>query len=191
MTSEQTLVSLIDNTRSDKNTVHSYLDLYESLLKSKKETAKNVLEVGIYHGGSIKLWADYFTNATVHGLDIIDIKDVWTEIQNKDNIILYTSSDAYNEYFFKYALANKNIKFDMMLDDGPHTLDSMKAFITMYSQLMADDGILIVEDVQNWNWIDQLKECVPDNLKEFIETYDLRQNKGRYDDIVFVINRNK
>jgi len=35
-----------------------------------------------------------------------------------------------------------------MLDDGPHTLESMKQFIKLYSQIMTDDGILIIEDVQ-------------------------------------------
>jgi len=36
------LKDLIDNSRSDKDTLHSYLDLYQTLLCSKKETAKNV-----------------------------------------------------------------------------------------------------------------------------------------------------
>lgn len=185
------LVSLIDNSRTDKNTTHSYLDLYEKLLCSKKETALNVLEIGIDRGGSIKLWSDYFPNATVYGLDIMHIDTIWDGLKNNDKIILYTSSDAYDEKFFNDTLLSKNIKFDMMLDDGPHTLDSMKKYITLYSQLLADNGVLILEDVADWNWIEQLKECVPDNLKEFVETYDLRQNKGRYDDIVFVINKNK
>jgi hypothetical protein len=50
------LIDLIDNSKTDKNTVHSYIELYEKLLCSQKESAKNVLEVGIYNGGSIKLW---------------------------------------------------------------------------------------------------------------------------------------
>jgi len=37
------LEDLVDNSRTDKNTVHSYLPLYQKLLISKKETAKNVL----------------------------------------------------------------------------------------------------------------------------------------------------
>jgi hypothetical protein len=41
------LEELADNTRTDKNTVHSYLPLYEKLLSSKKYTAKNILEIGI------------------------------------------------------------------------------------------------------------------------------------------------
>ena len=183
------LLALVDNSRTDKNTVHSYLDLYERLLSKKKQTAKNVLEVGIYNGGSIKLWSDYFPNATVYGLDIMHIDNVWEEIKNKDNILLYTSTDAYNVDFFNSNFLNKNIKFDFMLDDGPHTLESMKQFIKLYSQVIADDGILIVEDVQNISWIDIMKSVVPDELKKYVEVYDLRSNKGRYDDIVFVINK--
>jgi hypothetical protein len=44
---------------------------------------------------------------------------------NEDNIILYVSTDAYNEQFFKSAFLDKGIKCDFMLDDGPHTLESM------------------------------------------------------------------
>jgi hypothetical protein len=76
-----------------------------------------------------------------------------------------------------------------MLDDGPHSLESMKQFIKLYSQIMSDDGILIIEDVQQWEWIEILKNEVPENLKEYIKVYDLRPNKGRYDDIVFTINK--
>ena len=79
----------------------------------------------------------------------------------------------------------------MLLDDGPHTLESMKQFIRLYSQIMTPDGILIIEDVQSWDWIDILKNEVPEYLKEYVEVYDLRLNKNRYDDIVFVINTNK
>ena len=60
------LEEIVDNSRTDKNTVHSYLPLYQQLLINKKETAKNVLEVGIQNGGSIKLWSDFFKNATVY-----------------------------------------------------------------------------------------------------------------------------
>lgn len=186
-----TLLDLINNEKTDKNTLHSYIDLYEKLLSPKKGTALNVLEIGIYKGGSVKLWHDYFTKANVYGLDIMNINDAWSEIQNNNRIILYTSTDAYSENFVDTVFVKSNIRFDMMLDDGPHTLDSMKNYIKLYSRLLKDDGIMICEDIQDWNWIDILKECVPDNLKQYIETYDLRKNKGRYDDIVFVINKNK
>ena len=184
------LSNIVDNSRTDKNTIHSYLELYQSLLFHKKETAKHVLEVGIYQGGSIKLWHDYFVNATVYGLDIMHFNNVYSKIKNNDRIVLHTSTDAYNEETFRNNFLNKNIKCDFMLDDGPHTLESMIKFIKLYSQIMTDDGILIIEDVQSWDWIDILKNQVPQHLKPFIKVYDLRENKNRYDDIVFTINKN-
>ena len=183
------LQELVDSSRSDKDTIHSYLPLYQQLLEKKKETAKNVLEVGIYDGGSIKLWSDFFTNAVVYGLDIMNINNVWEGIKNNDRIVLHTSTDAYNNDLFIENFLNKNIKCDFMLDDGPHTLESMIQFIRLYSQIMTDDGILIIEDVQSIDWIDILKNAVPEHLKPFIKVYDLRPTKNRYDDIVFTIDK--
>jgi len=191
----KTLNELVNNKHTDKNTTHSYLNLYENLLSTKKYTAKNILEIGIGYpggnGGSIKMWNDYFVNANIYALDIQYINDIWDEIKNKDRIKLFTSIDAYDEINFKELFLDKNIKFDMMLDDGPHSLESMKQFIKLYSQLMTDDGILMIEDVQDIEWIEELKLVVPDHLKEYIQSYDLRSNNNRYDDIVFTINKNK
>jgi len=188
------LSGLINNRSTDKNTTHSYLDLYEKLLQSKKDTAKHVLEIGIgdfgpKNGGSIKLWRDYFTKATIHGLDILPIDRVMDEIIGDERIKLYVDTDAYDENVFRSNFLDKNIKCDFMLDDGPHTLESMKKFIELYSQIMTDDGVLIIEDVQSMEWIAHLMQVVPRHLKGFIEIYDLRGNKGRYDDIVFTIDK--
>jgi len=182
------------NGNTDKNTTHSYLPLYEELLKSKKDTATNVLEIGIgdfeeKNGGSIKLWRDYFTNATIYGLDILPKERVYDELLNDNRVILHTSVDAYNDDFFTANFLNKNLKFDFMLDDGPHTLESMLQFIKLYSQVMKDDGLLIIEDVQSMDWIDILRNEVPQHLKHFVKVYDLRDIKNRYDDIVFTIDK--
>ena len=181
------LTKLVDNSRTDKNTLHSYLPLYDELLKRKKDSAKNVLEIGIFQGGSIKLWSDYFLNANIYAIDIIEDIHVWDKIKNKKNIVLYTSTDAYNEEVFNKNF--KHIKFDFIIDDGPHTLESMIQFIKLYSQVITDDGILIIEDIQEWEWIEILKKEVPENLNKFIQVFDLRTKKNRYDDIVFVINK--
>ena len=184
-----TLKNLVNNWHTDKDTVHSYLDLYNNLLLDKKNTAKNVLEVGIQHGGSIKLWSDFFTNATVHGLDITNGSNIVADIKNNDKIILYTDTDAYNEDIFNRLFLNNGLKFDFLLDDGQQTLESIIQFINLYSKVMTDDGNLIIEDVQDISWIETLKNAVPEELKQYIFVYDLRTCKGRYDDIVFSINK--
>lgn len=188
------LVSLIDNTETDKNTVHSYLELYETLLSPKKNTAKNILEIGIgdfkeKNGGSIKLWKDYFPNAKIYALDILPSDRVLDELINDERVVLFTSTNAYDEKFFNENILKKNLKFDLMLDDGPHTLESMKTFIRLYSKVMTDDGILIIEDIQSIDWWPILYREVPQHLKKFAKPYDLRENKNRYDDMVFTIDK--
>tara|TARA_Y100000389_G_C17419848_1_gene496073 strand:+ start:980 stop:1330 length:351 start_codon:yes stop_codon:yes gene_type:complete len=109
------------------------------------------------------------------------------ECINNNKIILYTESDAYNKTF---VLNNfTDVKFDFILDDGPHTLESQLNFIDLYSPLLSENGILIIEDVQSIKWFDDLSNRTPDYLKKYIKKYDLRKNKNRYDDLVFTIDK--
>jgi hypothetical protein len=196
------LVELVDNSRTDKNTGHSYLPIYEEILSRMKYTAKNVIEIGIgpfkeiHHypglpgnGGSIKLWADYFNNATVYAADIITYENVYDEIKDNDKIKIYAGVDAYDESFVKDTFIDKGIKFDMVLDDGPHSLESMKQCIRLYLPLLMENGVLIIEDVQSIDWFEELAAEVPSELVSYIKTYDLRHIKNRYDDLVFTIDK--
>src|SRR6056300_666940 len=182
----------LNNFFTDKNTWHSYLPLYDELLESKKMSSKNVLEIGIgdfnfKNGGSIILWRNYFPNAKIHAVDKLDSNRVYDCILSDSRIVCHTSVDGYDEEFVNNTFVNSNIKFDFMIDDGPHTLESMKKFIELYSDLLEDDGIMIIEDLQSWDWIDELKNVVPEKLKPYVKTFDLRKIKDRYDDIVFAI----
>ena len=73
--------------------LHSYLDLYQKLLVKKKDTAKNILEIGILDGGSIKNLDTYFDkdklkkryicaeNGQVRFFDIEDLPKIKTKQQ--------------------------------------------------------------------------------------------------------------
>jgi hypothetical protein len=179
------LKSLINNEKTDKDTLHSYIDLYDDLLKDKKTTATNVCEIGVLHGGSIKLWKDYFINATVYALDIKDNTKDWDGVKDP-RIKLLLDKNAYD--FKVVSSVLKDVKFDFILDDGPHTLDSMKLAIKFYLPLLKEDGIFMIEDVQDIKWIDDLIEATPYEFRKYIWVYDRRIVKGRWDDIVFCIN---
>jgi hypothetical protein len=191
------LIDLIDNEKTDKNTSHSYINAYERLFENKKFDTNNILEIGIgepkenkCNGGSIKLWRDYFPNSIIYGLDIQDISAINDDIINKDRIKLYTSIDAYDQTFIEREFIEKNIKFDILIDDGPHTLDSMVFFVKHYLPLLNENGILVIEDIPDEKWIKILTDNTPPEYKQCIEWVDLRQTKNRWDDMMFIINKN-
>lgn len=185
------LQTLINNTKTDKNTIHSYLDTYNKVFERIKTSAQNVLEIGIHEGGSIKLWYDYFTNANIYGLDIIHINNVSNECKNNNRINLITSTDGYDEKIIKEKFIDKNIKFDMIMDDGPHTIESQCFFAKHYSQLLSDCGILVIEDVQDMNWVKDITNSFPEEFRNKIEIVDLRNIKNRYDDILIILDKSK
>jgi hypothetical protein len=190
------LIDLIDNTKTDKNTCHSYINVYENLFESKKNDINNILEIGIgepkenkENGGSIKLWHDYFQNSIIYGLDILDISNINDEIINKERIQLFTSVDAYDASFIENTFINNNIKFDILIDDGPHTLESMVFFIKNYLPLLKDDGVFIIEDIPDMNWIQILTNSTPEEYRKYIQIVDLRKIKNRWDDVMFIIKK--
>ena len=180
------------NEITDKETIHSYLDRYTNIFNNKRYNAMNLLEIGIYKGRSIQLWRDYFYNADIYGVDINDISIINNKyILNDKNIKLFTNVDAYSYEFITQNFIDKNINFDILIHDGSQTLISHISFLVKYIGLMAENGILIIESIQNINDIHILKSFVPFELEKYIEIYDLRSNKNSYDDILFVINKNK
>jgi predicted O-methyltransferase YrrM len=185
------LKELVDNSRTDKNTVHAYLELYQKLVENKKDSAKNILEIGIGGGGSIQLWNDFFLNADIYSIDITPMNWFFEKLLPLDRVTLYTGVDAYDEKIFNSYFYKKKLKFDMILDDGAHTLETMIKFVELYSKILTDDGILIIEDIPDMNWTEILKQHTPEHLKKFIDIYDLRNIKDRFDDIVFVIDKTK
>ena len=175
----QTLTDLVDNSITDKNTVHSYLGMYEALLFRKKD-AKQVLEIGAAQGGSIKLWHDYFPNATIHAADI-DVSACRKNIGELPRVV-YHVGDAYQT---TSELLVKPIKYDFILDDGSHQHRDMCFFLTYYCPLLADDGVLILEDIPDPKWCEELMKYVPNEFD--VHAYDLREHKGRFDDIFLVV----
>ena len=179
------LISLVDNTRTDKNTSHSYLPVYERLFSDKKDTATHVLEIGIALGGSIKLWNDYFPEAKIIGVDIYPPFQYPQDISNKllyPRIHLY-SMDAYGEKFPKLM----DVQCDIIIDDGPHTLESQIQCLQLFLPKLKPQGILIIEDIQDYNHVAILQQNIPKGYTT--EVHDLRNKKNRPDDILFIVHK--
>lgn len=164
---------------TDKDTVHSYLDTYESLFRSRKDAVINIMEIGIFDGGSIFLWRDYFQNATVTGLDI------YPKYFNDNNRIRVFTGDAYTTDMITKV---SDRAYDIIIDDGPHTLESMQYVAANYTPLLKENGLLVIEDVQDMSWVPEIVKCFPEEHRAKVKTIDLRENKNRWDDILVVLD---
>jgi hypothetical protein len=184
------LKSLVDNTRTDKNTRHCYLDIYEQLFSPIRQSAKNILEVGIRDGGSLKLWYDFFPNATIYGVDTMEeVKEIWSEIKKPRIKIL--PHDAYDLNFL-HAFTSSGTRFDMLLDDGPHTLDSMLFFAANYSPLLTPTGVLVIEDIPDPAWLPKIAAAFPERFRPYLQIADLRTpQRGVHDDILMILDMSR
>ena len=76
-------------------------------------------------------------------------------------VLKTTTEKAYYEYFIK-----RDMKIDMLWIDADHTYEGVKKDFDLYSQIMNDNGIIIIHDTDK-NYVDNFIEV------EGHEPYDL------------------
>jgi len=152
------LTELMNKYGSDKGTYHGYTNVYESVLKKKRQKIEMVLEVGIgtnnpellssmgktgKPGASLRAWRDYFPNAKVIGLDID------TNIQFSEKSIV---TDYVNQ--LKPATFNPITKLllnpiDLVVIDGLHTPRADFNSLVELLPFTSAEGDFFIEDVGN------------------------------------------
>jgi trans-aconitate methyltransferase len=164
--------------KTDKGTTHDYLNgYYNQAMSPYKDKQINLLEIGIHRGASMILWNSFFTNAKIVGLDNEDFN-----VKQEDNNLIKIC-DAYSDDIVNFF---DDEQFDFIIDDGPHTLQSQLTTIKKYLSKVKPGGKLIIEDIQSELDLLELVGAASDADMEF-NVFDLRNNKGRYDDIILEI----
>ncbi|CAH1783053.1 unnamed protein product, partial [Owenia fusiformis] len=104
-----------------------------------------LLEIGVRNGGSLKMWRDYFgPGVQIYGLDI-DAKA--KRFENKLDRVKIIIGDQGNASFWTEALKTLP-KFDIVIDDGGHTMNQLKVtFEHLYNHVKPNGGVYLVEDV--------------------------------------------
>jgi cephalosporin hydroxylase len=162
---------------TDKESLHQYCSLvYDRLMAPYQDKKINFLEIGTSHGGSVLMWNDYFPNATIYTVDI-DNKSL-NALDNYPRIKKYLTN-AYDPEFAK-TLPD----FDIMLDDGPHLLESFIQFIKIYLPKLKPGGMLLIEDIGDIDYTRNMINLIGDLKYEVIDT---RHVNNRFDNINFVV----
>lgn len=176
---------------TDKGDYKSYIDLYyfDNFLPLKNTKTK-LLEIGIRHGASIILWNNFFSDIEIFGIDNFSdsmLKDDPIKFKelNKNNINIF-NMDAYQ----KVNIKKINSTFDIIIDDGPHTLYSQLFASKHYTPLLNPFGKLIIEDIQKFGKFAIFFFLFHLGLKYKINIFDFRYDKAGSDNLLIVIENN-
>lgn len=173
---------------TDKNTNHSYVDVYGYLLDKFVNKQGTLLEIGIHYGGSLLLWQELLPNFVLYGVDNKNKIDhvIETKLKQRTNVVI---GDAYKQSSVETFKIKSPDGYDVIIDDGPHSLESQIFAASNYAKLLKPGGILIIEDIQNFDDVEKITSAIPSGYK--FEIFDRRNVKNRYDDVIICITREK
>lgn len=133
---------------------HSYTPWYHQQFEPIRQEPVRILEIGIGHpelmvpivgesykpGASLRMWAEYFPNAQITGLDIRP-EVLFQEDRISTFLFDQSSPDCLS------TMVDSGFEFDIIIDDGSHELGDM--LMTQRFLLPIARKWYIIEDVRN------------------------------------------
>lgn len=119
-----------------------YFDIYHKHLAKFVGKKMDILEIGIYSGGSLEMWRSYFgDNCHIYG---IDIEEACKEYEN-DYISVFIGDQESKKFWNDFK--NKVEGVDVLIDDGGHTPEQQKVTLEEMLQHIRPGGVYICEDI--------------------------------------------
>jgi hypothetical protein len=131
---------------------HHYFKIYDRHFKQFIGKNPTILEIGVYHGGSLEMWNHYFDNkCQIYGVDIdpscLSVPD---KLQST-NINITIGDQGSREFWLSY-LKDKP-KFDIVIDDGGHNMvQQIITYEELYFDHISDNGVYLCEDLHTSYW---------------------------------------
>jgi len=124
-----------------------YFEIYDRHFSRFRNRPICLVEIGVQHGGSARMWREYFGSMVrIVGGD----KDPrCAEVADKQIEIFIGDQE---DKTFLNGLAETIPKIDILIDDGGHTMkQQINTFEILFPKL-ADDGVYLVEDLHTSYW---------------------------------------
>lgn len=165
-----------DDSGGDKGTLHSYIDVYAEQIEPR--FGLSLLEIGVYAGHSLMMWNEYLPGCRVVGVDLSVSRLVWPELLPQ--IVVGNATR-------REVLGQVVGSFNYVIDDGSHYFDDQKSSFMLLWDRLLPDGKYFIEDIESIEVAYELADFVWafTGLKSVI--YDLRDVKGRFDDILLLV----
>lgn len=118
---------------------HDYLNFYEQYFGPYRNDSFILAEVGIFNGASLKMWEDFFPNASIVAFDIVPKKNEY-----KHTTIV--CGDASDSFLLTEALSSK--RPFIFIEDGSHRYSHQIATFETAFSLLQPGGFYVCEDIQ-------------------------------------------
>ena len=124
-----------------------YFEVYDRYLSKYRGSPIRVLEIGVYRGGGLDLLRWYLgEQATLVGLDIDPVAQ---EVAGaRHTVVVGDQTDA----AFLRSVIRDHGPFDVVIDDGGHTMDQQITTAGILIPLMTAGSIYLVEDTHTSYW---------------------------------------
>lgn len=124
-----------------------YFDVYHRHFARYRGRPCTLVEVGVFHGGSLQMWRNYLgPEARIIGVDVNPRLSGLDEPGIE--IVIGDQSDR----AFLRELARRAGTIDILIDDGGHTMAQQITTLEELYGAVAADGVLLVEDTHTSYW---------------------------------------
>jgi cephalosporin hydroxylase len=147
-----------------------YFPIYDRHLSRYRGLPTRVLEIGVYRGGGLELLRHYLGSAAyLVGIDIDEAARI--AVADRHPIEIGDQEDPE----FLRRVEKTHGPFDIVIDDGGHTMGQQIASVETLFPLLSDGATYVVEDCHTSYWPEYLE---PESVGTFIEWV-----KARIDDL--------
>jgi hypothetical protein len=137
----------INNKQNLINKWLHYFDIYEKYFSRYKGKEIVILEIGVYQGGSLKMWRNYFgERAKIFAIDINPLCKQFEDTNT--NIFIGSQSDI--EFLEK--IKAEIPKIDILIDDGGHFMNQQITSFEILFDHMNEDAVYLCEDTHTSYW---------------------------------------
>lgn len=141
---------------------HSYTEIYDKYIP---EIGKFVLiEIGVWHGDSLRMWKEYNPELDIHGIDIDP--NVYNFLHKDDQFGIHIG-DQSDHNFLEKVISKSNTP-DFIIDDGSHFHHHILSSFKILWNYLKPGGFYFIEDLhasyaQRDETINQIKEWFNSN----------------------------
>jgi SAM-dependent methyltransferase len=146
---KRTLREIACNLDTDKTQSNTYIDNFERHFGHLRDNPVKMLEIGVFRGGSLLMWNEYFLEGLVVGIDI----NPNPLLEMPDRVRFYKGSQDDGAFLDQVSQECAPDGFDIIVDDASHIGTLTRAsFYNLFVKHLKPGGTYVIEDWGTGYW---------------------------------------